>query len=362
MRAWAQAEHNPAPGKADYLSDGLLAPGGTRLLAAHFAASVSIGSILSHFRQTIFVRPVRSVIAISRRLQSGQRLASISMNPPTAPAAIAGCPPQMKHRKILYLPGSPHVSCDTISAGGLLLSEVLSILVRKLEEHSRLSADDRHGIMSLSHTVRRLEPNEDLIRQGDDPSVSALVTSGMVARYHLLPDGKRQYLSFHLTGDMPDSQALFIQEMDHAVCAIGPASVALIEHKELLGAFKRRPSVSFAIWRETLIDAAIFREAITNNSARTRTARMAHLFCELYYRAKASGLTEDDTLSAPISLVQLGETLGLSIATVNRALNELRKSQTVDFHRGTLHSKNWDRLRMTAQFNPMYLHLKKAPL
>src|ERR1700744_4968702 len=211
----------------------------------------------------------------------------------------------------------------------------------------------------MSHAVRGLGANEDLIRQGDDPRVSALVTSGIVARYHLLPSGGRQYLSFHLTGDMPDSQALFIQEMDHAVCAIGPASVALIEHKDLLAAFKRRPSVSFAIWRETLIDAAIFREAITNNSARTRTARMAHLFCESFYRAKASNLASDGILAVPISLVQLGETLGMSIATVNRTLNEVRRSRTMDFQRGVLQIKNWDRLANMAQFNPSYLHLKK---
>jgi CRP-like cAMP-binding protein len=241
------------------------------------------------------------------------------------------------------------------------MSDTLSILVRKLEEHSRLTADDRKAIVSMSHTVRELESNEDLIRQGDDPSVSALVTSGMVARYHLLRNGKRQYLSFHLTGDMPDSQALFIEVMDHAVCAIGPASVALIEHKDLLATFKRRPSVSFAIWRETLIDAAIFREAITNNSARTRIARMAHLFCELFYRANASGLADDGTMIAPISLVQLGETLGMSIATVNRTLNDLRKSRAIDFRRGFLSIKNWDRLSKIAQFSPNYLHLKKPP-
>jgi CRP-like cAMP-binding protein len=241
------------------------------------------------------------------------------------------------------------------------VSEVLSVLVRKLEEHSRLSADDRNVILSMSHAVRGLGANEDLIRQGDDPSVSALVTSGIVARYHLLPNGKRQYLSFHLPGDMPDSQALFIQEMDHAVCAIGPASVALIEHKDLLAAFKRRPSVSFAIWRETLIDAAIFREAITNNSARSRTARMAHLFCELFYRARVSGLVDDGTFIVPISLVQLGETLGMSIATVNRTLNDLRRSRAVEFHRGVLDVKNWDRLAKIALFNPNYLHLKKSP-
>jgi hypothetical protein len=33
---------------------------------------------------------------------------------------------------------------------------------------------------------------------------------GMVARYHLLHNGRRQYLSFHIAGDMPDAQALFI--------------------------------------------------------------------------------------------------------------------------------------------------------
>jgi CRP-like cAMP-binding protein len=164
-----------------------------------------------------------------------------------------------------------------------------------------------------------------------------------------------------MAGDMPDSQALFIERMDHAVCAIGPAVIASIRHGELIAAFSRRPSVGFAIWRETLIDAAIFREAITNNSARAKPVRMAHLFCELFYRARASGLTEGDTVAAPVSLIQLGETLGMSIATVNRTLNELRASRTVDFHKGVVLVRNWKRLAQIGQFNPSYLHLKKPP-
>ena len=84
------------------------------------------------------------------------------------------------------------------------MSKALQILIRKLREHSRLTAEDLAAINALSHSVRELKPNEDLIRQGDDPDVSALVISGMVARYHLLPNGVRQYLSFHMTGDMPD--------------------------------------------------------------------------------------------------------------------------------------------------------------
>ncbi len=184
----------------------------------------------------------------------------------------------------------------------------------------------------------------------------------MVARYHMLDNGQRQYLSFHMAGDLPDAQALFIEEMDHAVCAIGFATTASIPHKEIVRAFDRKPPVGFAIWRETLIDAAIFREAITNNSARSMEARMAHLFCELFYRARASGLTKDSTFHLPISLTQLGETLSMSIATVNRTLNTLRASRTMDFRQGLLTVQNWRKLAQIGQFNPRYLHLKKPPL
>jgi CRP-like cAMP-binding protein len=271
--------------------------------------------------------------------------------------------PQRNHWLNISVTAAANVSSDTVGMifGGHL-AKALQILIRKFREHTRLTAEDLATINAFSHTIVELKSNEDLIRQGDDPDVSAVVVSGMVARYHLLPNGVRQYLSYHMAGDMPDSQALFIDRMDHTVCAIGPALIATIPHKELLAAFDRRPSVGFAIWRETLIDAAIFREAITNNSARSMPARMGHLFCELFYRARASGLTDGDMFQAPISLVQLGETLGMSIATVNRTLQELRASGTMDFQRGALHVKNWQRLVQLAQFNPDYLHQKKPPL
>jgi CRP-like cAMP-binding protein len=130
----------------------------------------------------------------------------------------------------------------------------------------------------------------------------------------------------------------------------------------MLSTFDRQPSVAFAIWRETLIDAAIFREAITNNSARSMPARTAHLFCELFYRARGSGLTKGDTCQVPVSFAQLGETLGMSIATVNRTMQTLRNGRMVDFENGELVIRNWRRLAETGQFDPRYLHLKKPPL
>lgn len=217
-------------------------------------------------------------------------------------------------------------------------------------------------VRALHVAMQELDANQDFVRQGDRPKISALVTEGVVARYHLLPDGGRQYLSYHLTGDMPDSQSLFVDQMDHAVCAVGPAKIVSIPHSSLLAAFERRPSLAYAIWRETLIDAAIFREAITNNSARSPQDRMAHFFCEFYYRSRASGLTRGKACYAPMTLGQLGETLGISLATVNRVLSELRQIGDIDFKNNHIIIHNWGKIVDVAKFDPRYLHLRRAPL
>jgi CRP-like cAMP-binding protein len=232
-------------------------------------------------------------------------------------------------------------------------------LIRNLKEHSRLPDEDVAEICKFSITSKELAPDEDFVRQGDRPEHAVLVVSGMIARYHLLNGGRRQYLSFHMTGDLPDAQGLFIERMDHALCAIGTATVAFIPHRQILKAFERRPTLGIAIWRETLLDAAIFREAITNNSARPMTARMAHLFCELFYRARVSRLNKGNRCMVPLTLVQLGEALAMAIATVNRSLLELRASGSMDFREGELVVLKWRELQRLGDFNPDYLHMKK---
>src|SRR5262245_16530682 len=111
------------------------------------------------------------------------------------------------------------------------------VISRKLAAHSNLAPGDLDMLRSLPSQSRSLQPNEDVIRQGDKPHVAALVMAGMVARYHTLSSGRRQYLSFHMTGDMPDAQSLFIERMDHSVCALGPVQLALIPHENVLEAF-----------------------------------------------------------------------------------------------------------------------------
>ena len=235
-----------------------------------------------------------------------------------------------------------------------------AVLRQKLQIHSALDADDIASLNRLPYQERALADGEDAIRQGDRPTSSILVVEGMVARYQTLADGRRQFISYNITGDLPDAQALFLAEMDHSIRAMRPAKIALIPHDAILTLFMRRPAVGLAIWRETLIDAAIFRSTVVNNSARPPLARAAHFFCEQYYRARTllGRRSEVGSCYLPLSQAQLGDTLGMSIVTVNRTVQQLRRTGTMEWVEGRLQVKNWSKLADLGEFDPAYLHVR----
>ena len=237
--------------------------------------------------------------------------------------------------------------------------EALDLLLAKMEQHGTLTAADESAICALRAHRRTLAPGEDVVCQGERPDVAVFVIAGMLARYHTLPSGDRQYLSFHIKGDLPDVQSLLLSIMDHSLCALDAAEIAVLPHDPLIDLCLRRPGVGFAFWRLTLVDAAIFRQAITNNGARSHVVRLAHFFCEQHFRAKEAGLVEDESCSLPLNQSQLGQALGMSHISVNRAMQKLRKERLADLRSGRLDVLNWNALSRFAGFDPTYLHIDK---
>jgi transcription initiation factor IIE alpha subunit len=76
---------------------------------------------------------------------------------------------------------------------------------------------------------------------------------------------------------------------------------------------------------------------------------MAHLFCELYYRARSAGLEKTGSLHLPFHQAQLGDALGMSLVTVNRTLQALRRTGAMEFRNGVLTVRDWKRLPLRLQ-------------
>jgi CRP-like cAMP-binding protein len=234
----------------------------------------------------------------------------------------------------------------------------LSPLVRKLESIVALTDEEREAALRLPVTLRALKPDQDIVRDQDRPSQCCLILDGFAFRYKMLPGGKRQILSFHIPGDVPDLQSLHLEVMDHSLGTLTAAKVAFIPHDVVRALIRAHPGIGDVFWRETLIDAAVFREWVTTVGRREAYGRIAHVFCELFVRMRAVGLNNGESYPMPITQAELADATGLSTVHVNRTMQELRRG-LIRTKKGSVIIQDWDGLRNAGEFDPTYLHLRK---
>ncbi|GEP07009.1 Crp/Fnr family transcriptional regulator [Methylobacterium oxalidis] len=238
-------------------------------------------------------------------------------------------------------------------------THALTMLVRKLESIAILSDEERQAILNLPAKTRVLQPGQDIVHDGDKPSQCCLILKGWACRYKIIGEGKRQILSFHIAGDVPDLQSLHIHTMDHSLATLTEATVAFIPHDNLRELIAQHPGIAAAFWRDTLVDAAIFREWLIGMGRRSAYEHMAHLFCELYLKLQAVGLAGSYCCPLPITQVDLADALGLTNVHVNRVLKQMREQSLITLRGHTLVIEAWDELSQVSEFDPTYLHLEK---
>lgn len=88
--------------------------------------------------------------------------------------------------------------------------------------------------------------------------------------------------------------------------------VGFISHAAIRDLVERTPQLGAALWRETLIDAAMFRDWVATFVSEGAEARLAHLICALYARLEAVGLASDRRLPLPLTQEEMGDALGMS--------------------------------------------------
>jgi CRP-like cAMP-binding protein len=232
-------------------------------------------------------------------------------------------------------------------------------MIRKLESIASLSDEEKQALQNLPLQITVLKPDQDIVRIGDRPSQSCLLLEGFTCVYKMTAEGKRQIMALHVPGDIPDLQSLHLKVMDNSVATMTLCTVGFIQHEDLRRVCDRYPRITAALWRETLVDASIFREWLLNVGRREAYNRMAHLLCELLVRLKAVGLVEAHTFDLPITQVELADVIGTSNVHVNRVLQELRADGLIRTKGTQVNIPDWEKLKEAGDFDPLYLHLQQ---
>jgi CRP-like cAMP-binding protein len=233
-----------------------------------------------------------------------------------------------------------------------------TLMIRKLDSIFHLSTEEKQALHALPVQVQVLKADQDIVRVGDSPSQCCLLIEGYTCVYKLTAEGKRQIVAFQVPGDMPDLQSLHLNVLDNSLATVTPCIVGFIQHEDLRRICDRYPRITAALWRETLVDASIFREWVLNVGRRDAFTRMAHLLCELRVKLKAVGLAEDDTFDLPFTQPELADAIGTSNVHVNRVLQELRAKGLIRSAGLQVTIPDWERLKDAAGFDPLYLHLE----
>lgn len=235
-------------------------------------------------------------------------------------------------------------------------SHALGLLVRKLRSVANLSADEEQAVMTLPVALKQFRAGEDFVHEGDRPEHCALIVRGWACRHKSTTDGKRQILSIHFSGEIPDLQSLLLRSMDHSLSAMTDAEIGYIPHGALNATLERCWHLTRPLWRTTLIDGAIYREWLLAAGRLDTAQHMGHLFCELYRRLEAVGMAASDEYEFSITQAELGDVLGLSSVHVNRTVQALRRRGLVEWPRGRVKTLDFEALARFSQFTPDYLH------
>jgi CRP-like cAMP-binding protein len=231
-----------------------------------------------------------------------------------------------------------------------------SKLIARLRAIASLSAADAARIEQLPIKLQNLSAGHDIACDGDRIEQCCMLADGYLMRHKVGAEGKRQIVSWHVPGDMPDLYSLHLNPIDHNITTLGPAVVGYIAHDALNEMLGNSASLTHIFWRETLVDAAIFREWVVSLGKRGALARIAHMLCELLARLRMVGLASGNSFVFPASQTDIADATGMTPVHANRMIQQLRAKGLVTWDGASISIADPAALAALADFDDAYLH------
>jgi CRP/FNR family transcriptional regulator len=175
-------------------------------------------------------------------------------------------------------------------------------------------------------------PREDLFLEGDDATHLVEVVEGVVCAYRLLPDGHRHVVSFYFPGDLigyccAGSHSFSAQ-------ALNKVRARRIPRHVVNQMVETRPGFARRLLKLAGEELRMTREHLLCLAAKSAEARMAVFLLALSHRNGDAG-GDASRIELPMTRVDIGDYLGLTIETVSRTFSKLKRSGVIALPRTT---------------------------
>ncbi|MDQ4421839.1 Crp/Fnr family transcriptional regulator [Sphingobium sp. DEHP117] len=188
--------------------------------------------------------------------------------------------------------------------------------------------------------IRQFRPNQYLVQPGETPHAYLKLVEGWACRFRLLTDGRRQITALFLPGEYCEPQWGLGQAPRQPIVAL----TTVRAYSEPMSDTGASALVLQAL--VTMLDRQ--NEWIVSLGRKSATERLAGLFCDLFDRMKAAGLTYGNQCAMPLTQIDIADIGGLTSVHVNRVLQGLRKHRVMDLRSKWLSIQNMEALRRLA--------------
>jgi len=217
--------------------------------------------------------------------------------------------------------------------------------------------DDLAVFLQAAQRCVSVPAGADVIREAEAGGQVKVLLAGTTCAYKRREDGGRSILSFQHPGDFCNLHHYVLPDAEPgiAIQALTDATLAIIDYRDMDG-FLARPSLASALWRASLLEAAVYRERLSSTGRGTALERVAHLLCEQLARREAVGI---HTPRLPFSQIDVADAAGLSVVHVNRTIQVLRKLNVLSQARQAIEVIDRARLEQIAGFDDGYLNMPR---
>jgi CRP-like cAMP-binding protein len=205
---------------------------------------------------------------------------------------------------------------------------------KRLASLSALDPEARHALDTAIAAARPVRARRELQTEGRPVQEAQLIVSGWAARVRILLDGRRQFISFVLPGELV-GMCLQPQPL---------ASSTVVALTDLLVATPPSPAEGDGLGRayrtSAALEEAFLLAQITRLGRLDAHERIIDLLLELEERLALAGLAADGVFDLPLTQEVLGDVLGLTSVHINRMLQQARRNGELDWRAGRLRLHN----------------------
>lgn len=200
-------------------------------------------------------------------------------------------------------------------------------VVRELAPCASIPDEDVHALEELGGQIR-LPPGAVLAREGDPRREVHTVTSGMMRRTRLLPDGRRLVYAFVLPGDFIGfSNAASYR---HTIEAVTESTLCSFSVDSVRNLCERYPTFESGLLDQACGELDFAGSYVMALARMTPMERLAAFLLSLSARQHLRG-GEENRADLPMTRADIADHLGLTIETVSRTFSRLKQEGALYF-------------------------------